>query len=145
MLGKESIELGTKEIVAYHKAKRKFINLKDIESIDPDLIQIYEFNGQDFDLLAYDRRNWDNYPGIITCSIGLSVGGEPLKEPGKTTVTFLVPIIAALNTVTIARNELSLLFVSLYHPESRPPPSKATIAFFGALYFYPRYNYIIKF
>jgi len=44
--------LGTREIVAYHKAKRKCINLKDIESIDPDLIQIYEFNGQDFDLLA---------------------------------------------------------------------------------------------
>src|SRR6476659_6110131 len=78
---------------------------------------------------GYDRRNWYNYQGNINCSIGLSVGGEPVK----TTVTFFVPIIASLNTVTIARNELSLLLVSLYHPASRPPPSKATIAFFGAL------------
>ena len=40
------------EIVAYHKVKRRFINLKDIHSEDPDLLQIYEFKGQDFDLVA---------------------------------------------------------------------------------------------
>ena len=40
------------EIVAYHKVKRRFINLKDMQSEDPDLLQIYEFNGQDFDLVS---------------------------------------------------------------------------------------------
>ena len=39
------------EIVAYHKVKRRFINLKDMHSEDPDLLQIYEFKGQDFDLV----------------------------------------------------------------------------------------------
>ena len=39
------------EIVAYHKVKRRFINLKDMQSEDPDLLQIYEFKGQDFDLV----------------------------------------------------------------------------------------------
>ena len=40
------------EIVAYHKVKRRFINLKDMYSEDPNLLQIYEFKGQDFDLVA---------------------------------------------------------------------------------------------
>lgn len=40
------------EIVAYHKVKRRFISLKDMRSEDPDLLQIYEFKGQDFDLVA---------------------------------------------------------------------------------------------
>ena len=40
------------EIVAYHKSKRKFINLTDVEKEDPDLIQICEFKGQDFELVA---------------------------------------------------------------------------------------------
>jgi hypothetical protein len=70
-------------------------------------------------------RKWNrSYPGIITWSIGLFVEPWPLKEPLKTTVTFLFPTIAALNTATIARNELSLLLVILYHPASKPPPSK---------------------
>jgi len=40
------------EIVAYHKSKRKFINLTDVEKEDPHLIQICKFNGQDFELVA---------------------------------------------------------------------------------------------
>jgi len=40
------------EIFAYHKAKRKFLNLTDMEKEDPDLIQICEFKGQDFELVA---------------------------------------------------------------------------------------------
>jgi hypothetical protein len=40
------------EVVAYHKVKRRFINLKDIQAEDPDLMQIYEFKGQDFDSVA---------------------------------------------------------------------------------------------
>ncbi len=40
------------ELVAYHKVKRIFINLKDMQSEDPDQLQIYEFKGQDFALVA---------------------------------------------------------------------------------------------
>jgi len=42
----------TSEIVAYHKLKRVFLNLMDMEKEDPDLIQICEFNGQDFELVS---------------------------------------------------------------------------------------------
>ena len=42
----------TSEIVAYHKVKRKFISLKDMEKEDPDQIQICEFNDKDFYLIA---------------------------------------------------------------------------------------------
>ena len=38
----------TTEIVAYHKVKRIFLNLMEMEKEDPDEIQICEFNGQDF-------------------------------------------------------------------------------------------------
>jgi hypothetical protein len=70
-------------------------------------------------------RKWNkSYPGIISWSIGLFVEPWPLKQPLKTTVTFLFPTIAALNTATIVRNELSLLLVILYHPASKPPSSK---------------------
>jgi hypothetical protein len=41
----------TSEIVAYHKVKRKFLNLTDMVKEDPDKLQICEFNGQDFDLI----------------------------------------------------------------------------------------------
>ena len=41
----------TSEIVAYHKVKRKFLSLTDIEKEDPDRIQICEFRGQDFELI----------------------------------------------------------------------------------------------
>ena len=42
----------TSEIVAYHKGKRKFLNLVDMEKEDPNEIQICEFKGQDFELVA---------------------------------------------------------------------------------------------
>ena len=42
----------TSEIVAYHKVKRIFLSLKDMEHEDQDLLQICEFKGQDFDLIA---------------------------------------------------------------------------------------------
>jgi hypothetical protein len=42
----------TSEIVAYHKVKRKFLSLKDMEKEDPDEILICEFRGQDFELFA---------------------------------------------------------------------------------------------
>jgi hypothetical protein len=41
----------TSEIVAYHKVKRKFLNLTEIEKEDPDKLQICEFRGQDFELI----------------------------------------------------------------------------------------------
>jgi hypothetical protein len=40
------------EIVAYHKVKRKFLSLKDMEQEDPDQLQICEFRGQDFEFVA---------------------------------------------------------------------------------------------
>jgi hypothetical protein len=41
----------TTEIVAYHKVKRIFLGLKDMEKEDPNDILICEFNGQDFELI----------------------------------------------------------------------------------------------
>ena len=40
------------DIVAFHKSKRKFVSLKDVESEDADEFLIYEFNGYDFEILA---------------------------------------------------------------------------------------------
>ena len=42
----------TSELVAYHKVKRIFLSLKDMEQEDPDQLQICEFRGQDFELVA---------------------------------------------------------------------------------------------
>jgi hypothetical protein len=42
----------TSEIVAYHKVKHKFLNLVDMEKEDSNELQICEFNGQDFELVA---------------------------------------------------------------------------------------------
>jgi len=39
------------EIVAYHKAKRKFLSMVDTGKEDPDQIQMCEFRGQDFELI----------------------------------------------------------------------------------------------
>ena len=39
------------ELVAYHKLKRRFLNLKDIAKEDPNQLMMCEFNGQDFQLL----------------------------------------------------------------------------------------------
>jgi hypothetical protein len=40
------------EIVAYHKVKRIFLSLMDMEKEDPDELQICEFNGQNFELIS---------------------------------------------------------------------------------------------
>ena len=40
------------EIVAFHKAKRKFVSLKDMQSEDADQFLICEFKGYDFEILA---------------------------------------------------------------------------------------------
>jgi hypothetical protein len=42
----------TSEIVAYHKVKRKFLSLTDIEKEDPDKLQICEFRGQNFEQIT---------------------------------------------------------------------------------------------
>jgi hypothetical protein len=39
------------EIVAYHKIKRKFLSLTDIEKDDSDKLQICEFRGQDCEFI----------------------------------------------------------------------------------------------
>jgi hypothetical protein len=40
------------ELFAYHKVKRKFLSMAEMEKEDPDQIQMCEFNGQDFELIA---------------------------------------------------------------------------------------------
>ena len=40
------------EIVAFHKAKRKFVTLKDMESEDAGRFLICEFKGYDLEILA---------------------------------------------------------------------------------------------
>ena len=42
----------TIEIVAYHKVKRIFLSLKDMEKEDLDQLVMCEFRGQDFELVA---------------------------------------------------------------------------------------------
>jgi len=39
------------DIVAFHKAKRKFVSLKDMESEDADQFLICEFKGFNFDIV----------------------------------------------------------------------------------------------
>ena len=39
-------------IVAFHKSKRKFVSLKEIESEDANQFLICEFKGYDFEILA---------------------------------------------------------------------------------------------
>jgi hypothetical protein len=43
----------TSELVAYHRQKRIFLSLANMEQEDPDQIQICESKGQDFELVAY--------------------------------------------------------------------------------------------
>ncbi len=38
----------TTELVAYHRGKRIFLSLADMEHEDPDQIQICDFSGEDF-------------------------------------------------------------------------------------------------
>ena len=40
------------DIVAFHKTKRKFVSLKEIESEDANQFLICEFKGYDFEILA---------------------------------------------------------------------------------------------
>ena len=44
--------LQTIELVAYHRRKRIFLRLAQMEKEDPDQIQICEFTGQDFELIV---------------------------------------------------------------------------------------------
>ena len=41
----------TSEIVAYHNVKRRFLNLAEMQQQDPDQLEIYEFKGEDFELV----------------------------------------------------------------------------------------------
>jgi ribosomal protein L20A (L18A) len=40
------------EFLAYHKVKRKFLQVEEIEAEKPEDIEIYEFFGQNFKLVA---------------------------------------------------------------------------------------------
>jgi hypothetical protein len=40
------------EIVAFHKVRRVFLSLTDMEKENPDEFQICEFKGQDFELIV---------------------------------------------------------------------------------------------
>ena len=42
----------TSELVAYHKVKRKFLSLMDMEKDGSDQLVLCEFTGEDFELLA---------------------------------------------------------------------------------------------
>ena len=42
----------TSEIVVYHKTKCMFLSLTDMEKENPDELQICEFKGQNFELIA---------------------------------------------------------------------------------------------
>lgn len=42
----------TSELVAYHKVKRIFLNLKDIDQEDTNELIMCEFRGQDFELVV---------------------------------------------------------------------------------------------
>lgn len=40
------------EYLAYHKVKRKFMSLMEIESEKPEDIEVYEFTDQNFKLIS---------------------------------------------------------------------------------------------
>ncbi|MEP6576893.1 MAG: hypothetical protein ABJB85_10740 [Nitrososphaerota archaeon] len=48
---KAELDNWIKDIVAYHKVKRKFVSLKDMESEDADHFLICEFRGYNFDIV----------------------------------------------------------------------------------------------
>jgi hypothetical protein len=52
MTEKAQLDDWIEDIVAFHKGKRVFINLKDMESEDADHFLICEFKGYDFKILA---------------------------------------------------------------------------------------------
>ena len=49
---KSPLDNWIKDIVAFHKSKRKFVSLKDMQSEDADQFLICEFNGYDFEILV---------------------------------------------------------------------------------------------
>ncbi len=49
---KAQLDSWIEDIVAFHKTKRVFVGLKDMESEDADQFLICEFKGYDFDILA---------------------------------------------------------------------------------------------
>jgi hypothetical protein len=49
---KSPLDNWIQDIVAFHKSKRKFVNIKDMETEDADQFLICEFNGYDFEILA---------------------------------------------------------------------------------------------
>jgi len=49
---KAQLDNWIENIVAFHKANRVFIGLKDMESEDADQLLICKFKGYDFDILA---------------------------------------------------------------------------------------------
>ena len=49
---KEELSDWIEDIVAFHKAKRKFVSLKDMESEDANQFLICEFKRYDFEILA---------------------------------------------------------------------------------------------
>ena len=51
---KNKLELSDwiEDIVAFHKVKRKFVSLKDMQSENADQFLICEFKGYDFEILA---------------------------------------------------------------------------------------------
>jgi hypothetical protein len=49
---KAQLNTWIEDIVAFHKAKRKFVSLKDMESEDADQFLICEFKGFNFDIVV---------------------------------------------------------------------------------------------
>ncbi len=49
---KAKLDSGNSEIVAFHKVKLKFVNLAEMQTEDPDQLQIYEFKSQNFKLVT---------------------------------------------------------------------------------------------
>ena len=49
---KTELDNWIKDIVAYHKVKRKFVSLKEMQSEDADLFLICEFKGYNFEIVS---------------------------------------------------------------------------------------------
>jgi hypothetical protein len=48
---KSPLDSWIEDIVAFHKSKRKFVSLKEMQSEDADQFLICEFEGYDFEIL----------------------------------------------------------------------------------------------
>jgi hypothetical protein len=49
---KEELSDKIEDIVAFHKTKRKFVSLMDMQSEDADHFLVCEFKGYDFEILG---------------------------------------------------------------------------------------------